>query len=95
VENGYRTIMVQENGNGNGKTIEVKLGREAYKKVEEIADSKDLSVSQFARESLQHSVERHELHEVVKSACQDSTLSENSKVCRHIEKGGFHGEYSK
>jgi len=82
--------MVQDNGK---KTFEVSLGREQYKKVEEIAESKDLTVGQFARESLQNSIERHEVHEVVADACENEVLSEESRACKHIAKNGQFGQH--
>ena len=94
-----RRIMVYENGNGNGngngKTVEVRLSKETFRKAEEIAESKDLSVAQFAKESLQHSIERHEVHDVVADACENEVLSPESRACKHLAKGGTYGEHNK
>ena len=87
--------MVENGNNENGKIIEVRLGKEQFKKVEEIADSKDLSVSQFAKESLQHAVERHEVHSVVADACENGVLSAESRARKHLAKVGVYGEHNK
>ena len=83
--------MVNNNGNGNGKkTIELNLSSETYRNIEDLSDSRGQSVNTFLKEAVNDSINRAELHSVIKEACDEERLSADSKVCKFVEKSEQH-----
>jgi hypothetical protein len=77
----------RNNENGGRTTIEVSLKNREFKKVEKLAEESGESVEKFTHHNIHQAIHHAELKEVIAEGCSDGRISENSKVCRAIEKG--------
>jgi len=83
--------MASDNNNGGNKgngreKVEISFPSEEYKALEKCAEDKDLSINAFIRESVNNTVHKRELRDIVRKACDDGKLSDDSKACKYVER---------
>jgi hypothetical protein len=73
------------NGNGNGKKIEVSLDKDTNQRLSEYSEQNERSINSIVKESVQNHLDSCDTKKELTRLCQDGNLRSESKVCRKLE----------
>lgn len=80
--------MAKENeSNGNGKErIEISVPSTLSERLEALSEIKEQSVNSIIRDSVERYLDKSDVREVIRSACEKGKLNENSHACRYVDR---------
>jgi predicted transcriptional regulator len=73
--------------NGNGKErLDFSISSELNERLEAFAVAEDRSVQSVLRDSVERYLDKSDVREVIRSACEKGKLREESSVCKNIDR---------